>query len=138
MAYTFLFPFADCQKELFFSSLFFNISQKHDVFSFFFAYKVLFKHIPKIVETNQLQKRSKTGILSFPVCCILYELKVNNNKHALTIKARSSIFFFVPCSYKSNQLFLDEAIMFAIPFNICFTWGKLKVAIDYGLIFHNF
>ena len=128
MAYTFLFPFAVCQKELFFSSLFFNISQKHDVFSFFFAYKVLFKHIPrnKIVETNQLQKRSKTGILSFPVCCILYELKVNNNKHALTIKARSSIFFFVPCSYKSNQLSLDEAIMFAIPLNISISSKKLK------------
>ena len=69
---------------------------------------------------NELQKKSKTGILSFPVCCILYELKVNNNndKHALTIKARSSIFFFVPCSYKSNQHSLDEAIMFTIPLNI--------------------
>ena len=142
MAYTFLFPFAFCQKELFFSSLFFNISQKHDMFSFFFAYKVLFKHIPKIVETNQLQKRSKTGILSFPVCCILYELKVNNNKHALTIKARSSIFFFVPCSYKSTQLSPDEAIMFAIPLNICSSFKETKkqkkIAPCIRQIFHNY
>ena len=126
MAYTFLFPFAFCQEELFFSSLFLNISQKHDMFSFFSAYKVLFKHIPKIVETNQLRKRSKTRILSFPVCCILYELKVNNNKHALTIKARSSIFFFMPCSYKSTQLSPDEAIMFAIPLNICSSFKETK------------
>ena len=130
MAYTFLFPFPVCQKEFFFSSLFFDISQKHVVFSFFFAYKVLFKHITRnhkiLSKRTSYKKRSKTGILSFPVCCILYELKVNNNKHALTIKARSSIFFFVPCSYKSTQLSPDEAIMFAIPLNIYSSFKETK------------